>query len=960
MTEGELIRIGVLGPLDIRVGGRPVAAGGRQQQAVLAMLVAARGQVVPVDRIVEQLWDGTPPPRPLVSLQAYISRLRRVLEPRRAPRGTARVLVSEGIGYALRLPDEAVDAWAFEQDLRRVQEMRPMGLSAGAAEVALGILSAAMDRWRGEPYEPFADEPWAQPAIARLAEYRHSAQERITASLLVLGRTGEAVQAAQSLTEADRWRGQAWRLLAVALWAAHRSAEALDALRRHRRNLAEDLGLEPEPALAALEQAILEQRHETLAEELTFGVPPASTAVEKKPDKTDKTDFEVRPAQLPRSPATFSARQDQLAELTRLLDDADGSPLIVVSGAGGVGKTTLVVRWAHQVAGLFPDGQLYADLRGFSPEDAPASPADVLFGFLLALGVPEHRVPPGESERTALFRSVLAGRRMLLVLDNARDSEQVRPLLPGTGGCAVIVTSRSRLGGLVVTDGAATTHLDGFSDAEASDYLRGRLGDADPQARDAIVARCGGLPLALAVVCARAAGMSLTGVAAELAEEEGLDAFAVAGLEHDLRAVFSWSYRRLPEDAAALFRRLALHPGPDVSLPAAVSVTGAGRPRTRALLRLLRDAHLLDERRPNRFTYHDLVGGYAAEMAHRHDTPADRDAVLRRLVEHHLYSAAGAVGLLANPRPDRVGPVPERIEPETFADREAALTWMAGEYDNVLSIAEQCHESWGDGYLGPLVWTLAPYQQDLRFLAEDSFTLARRALKVAERDGEVWWVGFLNYILARGYLRLGRYEQARPYLERTIAVGRATGDTLRLAHGLLATAVSHIGINQVPSREDTVAAYPYALEAREHYRRIAHRNEARVEEANCLLAIAWYHFYQPGGQAETLRMLERSLAVQRDLSDARGTADVLLHLGRFRQATGDPAGAATDFTRALQLYRDMPDLQMEPLICLYSLYLATGDRAAAAPIRAELTGMVKTARYPDVNRLQALLAGAPE
>ncbi|BCY12771.1 BTAD domain-containing putative transcriptional regulator [Actinoplanes sp. L3-i22] len=934
-----MIEIRVLGPVEADVDGTPVPLGGYQQQAVLAMLVAAGGQVVPVDRIVDQLWGDTPPPRPLASLQAYVSRLRRLLEPDRPPRAEARVLVSEGAGYALRLDPESVDAWRVEGILQRVQDLRPQGLSRAGAESALTLLRTAGAIWRGTPFEQFTDEPWARAAVARLAEARVVLEQRIVVCLLVLGRLGEAVPAARALAESEPLRGQAWRLWAVALWAAERSAEALDVLRRHRRHLAEELGLEPEPALAGLERAILEQCHERLATELRFGLPAE-----------DQDPFPVRPAQLPRSPATFAAREPELAELARHADAPDGAPLVVISGVGGVGKTTLAVRWAHQVADRFPDGQLYADLRGYGPEDAPAAPGDVLLGFLGALGVPDHRIPPGVADRTALFRSVLAGRRMLLILDNARDAGQVRPLLPGAAGCAVVVTSRNRLGALLVSDGAPAVHLDGFQDEEARAYLANRLGaeltDAEPAARDAIVAHCGGLPLALAVVCARIAGrpgFTLATVAEELAEEGGLDAY--------LRAVFSWSYRQLPTPAAELFRHLALHPGPDVTLAAAVNVGGS-----RALLHELCDAHLLNERRPGRFAYHDLVRGYAVEQAGLQDSPAVRERVLARLVEHHLYSARNAArAYMSYPRPDRTGEMTPGIVPVEFTGREPALVWMDREYENVMALAEHCRTPALEHYLPWLAWTVLPYQQDIRFQVEDSFTLIEWALEVAERTGDRWWTGFLTYVTGRGHLWLNRYDAAGPYLDRAIAVGRAMDDPLRLAHGLLGKAVAILGMHEAPTREQAEAAYPYGREALENYRRVAHES-ARLEEAAALHPIGWWHFYQPGGRATAFALFAESVEIHLRWHNSMGAASSSMHLGRLHQAAGDIPAAVAAFEKALDLYgTTVGNQRIEPLIGLYLLHREAGDDAAAERARAEALGLLETARYPDLTRLQALL-----
>jgi DNA-binding SARP family transcriptional activator/tetratricopeptide (TPR) repeat protein len=913
-----MIEVCVLGPVEVRAV-EAGASGGYQQQAVLAMLVAAGGRVVPADRIVDQVWGGDPPASATATLQAYISRLRRVLEPDRAPRTAPQILVSEAAGYALRLPPQQVDAWRFERDLARSPDLPP--------HEAVSVLREALALWRGVPYEQFADEEWARSEIARLTELRCAAQERVIAAMLRVGRIAEAVPAAQALADAEPLRGEAWRLLALGLWAAHRSADALDALRRHREHLARDLGLDPEPTLSMLEQAILAQRGEVLQE--AVGTP------------------HLRPAQLPRSAAGFAAREAELGELTRLFTTK--TVLAVISGAGGVGKTTLAVRWAHMVAGRYPDGQLYADLRGFGPEESPASASDVLFGFLTALGLPDHRIPPSVDERVALFRSVLAGRRMLLLLDNAADADQVRPLLPGTPQSAVVVTSRSQLGGLVVAEGAHTLRLDAFDDDEARNYLRGRLGaarvDAEPDARDAIVARCGGLPLALAVVCARAATrstFSLAAIAAELTGEEGLDAFTVTGFKHDLRSVFSWSYRQLPDGAAALFRHLAQHPGAAVSRAAAISVAGD---EARAQLRLLCDAHLLDERSPGRYVYHDLVRAYALEVA-----PPSPETT-RRLVDHYLLSGANAVEVCFPYRqPSRVPPIPDGIRPETFAGPEEAYAWQDAEYDTMLALADLARTE----QLKFFVWVLCPYQQDIRFHLHDSIALARRALRIAERDGDMWWIGFLQYAIGRAYLRLNQIELSLPPLEAAIEVGRATNDPIRLAHGLLSVATGIIGVHEVPTQEQTIRAYPYAVEALAAYRRMG-GSFGRVEEANALHPIAWYHFYRPDGREKARRLLQESIDINVRFDQHHGAANAWMHLARFHAATGDPATAVTAFEEALRLFGDMQDLRIEPLIGLYTTHLAAGDEAAANRARREAMSLLETARYPDIERLEAIL-----
>lgn len=916
-----MMRVCVLGPVEVRASGENVSLGGDRQQAVLAILVAARGQVVSADRLAEQVWNGAPPARAGAGLQVYVSRLRRLLEPERLSRSQAGVLVTEGGGYALRLPAAAVDAWIFEQELHQAAD-----LPAGRA---LELLESALQRWRGQAYEQFADEPWARGEIARLHEARSVARERLVMALLRLGRTADAVLAARALAEAEPLRGEAWRLLALGLWASHRSADALEVLRAHHIRLGDELGLDPEPELAALERSILEQRSGALIE--VIGSPGAV----------------VRPAQLPRAGAVFSGRSAELAELERTFGTPVEAPLAVIAGGGGVGKTTVALHWAHRMADRYPDGQLYADLRGFGPEDAPANPLDVLFAFLTALGVPEHRVPPSRDERVALYRSVLAGRRMLLVLDNARDAAQVRPLLPGARGCAVIVTGRGGLAGLVVAEGAHLIRLDAFGAQEAREYLRTRLGssaDVDPVALDAVVFHCGGLPLALAVVGARAARYSLAAVAAELAEEQGLDAFSLPGDTNDPRSVFSWSYRHLPGDAAELFRQLALHPGPYVTLDAATAVAGGDRRRTHRLLRHLNDAHLIVESMPGRFVYHDLLRAYA------HELPGDQRQTLDRLIWHHLYATANAAKQQHPLRqPVVVGQPPPEMSAPAFADQETALSWLEAEYDNIVALI-----SLRPDLFGRFVWALGPFQQDVRYQLDDSITLILQALPEAEREDDQWWIGYLNFMAARAYLRRDQAEEARPHLLKAIAVGRATGDLVRLAHGLMAYAMTITPVNAVPTAEQAAAAFPYVTEARDTYRKLA-TEYAASEEANTLGTIGWHHYYQPGGRDMAFQLMHEAVEVRQRWSDSHAEANARMELGRLLLLDDQVQRATSEFRQALELVGDRRVLRIEPLVGLYQCHVQAGDESAAQQARDEALSLLQAAHYPDIERITTIL-----
>jgi DNA-binding SARP family transcriptional activator len=610
----------MLGPLRVRTarGWVPIAA--EQQRTVLAVLLVEAGRAVSTVRLVDAVWGPRPPSRAVNTVQAYVMRLRRLLGGDLGSDLGGDIVLTRDRGYELAVDGDHVDAVVFE---RMVSAAR-RDLADGQAASAEARLSAALDLWRGPV---LADVPAVECLTWRadqLEQIQLAAQEQHMAALLALDRSAEAVEVLHRLVDAAPLREQRWALLVRALDRCGRRAEALDAFQRARRVLRDELGLEPGPELRELQRAIL---------------------------SSDPSAHSVRPAQLPSDTAGFVGRVEHLARLDDLVRDDPGrspSPVVsVVSGAAGTGKTALAVHWAHGVRDRFPDGQLYLNLRGYASE-TPVRPLEALGRVLAALGVAAEQIPSDVEEASALYRSLLADRRVLVLLDNARDPEQVRPLLPGGAGCLTLVTSRDRLGGLVARDGASGLVVGVLDDREARAVLTRLLGparvDAEPEATAEVVRLCGNLPLALRIAAARLSerpDAPVAELAGLLAGDRlgGLDVYGDTDPGVAVRAAFDLSYRGQPADARRLFRLLGLAPGADVTAATAGALAGQDAVTTLRTLDRLASANLIAESAPGRYAVHDLLREYAAERAAAEESPAERAAALDRLYARYLAHA---------------------------------------------------------------------------------------------------------------------------------------------------------------------------------------------------------------------------------------------------------------------------------------------------------------------------------
>ncbi|MFB9521298.1 BTAD domain-containing putative transcriptional regulator [Streptomyces cremeus] len=1007
---GQELDFGLLGPLVVRRAGAVLDPGRRRQRLLLIRLLLADGRAVAPQVLCEELWPQQPARSAggaVNSLHAHVSKLRAVLEPPQLRgSGPFELLVTEPLGYALRVPPESRDSARFERSLAQARRRLDRGEPERAAEEA----ETALGLWRGTAFADAAHHLFVAQETARLEELRQAARELRATALLLLGRNAEALDAARELTTEHPLRETGWALLLRALYRAGRHPEALQRYTELRRHLADELGLEPGPALRALHQGILhhdlppllpageptgcgttaapgtlcapgagtERRRDpieragtgsgigvrgtaeaaapssptatgpTITDPATTdpatGVPAAPPEAPRTPAPEEETapPPPARPAQLPRSLPVFAGRDTEGAWLSAVSgapgrSGAPAAPVVVISGTPGVGKTTFAVHHAHRVAPSFPDGQLFANLCGFHPHAPAVDPGAVLHGFLTALGVPAQRIPEDTPARSTLFRSLLANRRVLLVLDNARDEQQVRPLLPAGAGCLTLVTSRNRLPGLIAADGARPLTLPLPSPAEARQALERRLGSerlaAEPTATTELIELCGRLPLALAVVAARAEldpAFPLHAVVDDLRHTPGdLDAFTGFDSSTDVRAVFSWSYRALDDHAARLFRLLALHPGPHITAPAAASLLGLPVAGTRRALAALVGSCLVEQPLPGRYGLHDLLRSYAGELTRLHDTAQDRRQATLRVLDHYLFTAHRANQLLKQDTTaelDLGAPQPG-VVPEEFTDVQQASGWFAAE-QRVLADLLHCAVTQDlDRHTTGLAWSLKEHLQRQEFWPEAVAALTP-ALTVARRRGDLLEEGRCLRHLGSIHGYLGHQDEALRHLRRATAIFEqldATGEQAR-AHYVMACALFLFG-----RTEEAVTFSERGLEL----------SRATGEElwlAECLLELAWFHSnlghlekslrYSEEGIAlfqrldapwqlaqgwdivgHTLRALgryEESAATYRraslafeELGDHRNAIGTLMRLGDTRLAQGDRDGARADWVKAL-------------------------------------------------------------
>jgi len=937
----------LLGPLEVRTGDHPVDLGTTKQRVVLAVLLNDVGTPVAVDTLIDRVWEDDPPAGARNVLYAHLSRIRRLL----TEAGTGAHLVRGPAGYALLVEPDLVDQHRFRT---LVERARAAGLPAARRG---DLLAEALAVWHGEPLSGLPGR-WVLRLREALVRQRLDAAVAWAQVELRLGRHAALIDALRVLVAEHPIVEPLTAVLMQALHAAGRGAEALDCYQQTRRRLVEELGADPGRDLREVYQRILRG-------DRPAPVPPRAGPARARP----VLDGPTVPAQLPLDGSGFTGRAGYLRRLDALLPAGDAPAgtavtIAAIVGTAGVGKSTLALHWAHRIAARYPDGQLYLNLRGFDPRGAVMPAAEAVRWLLDALSVPPGRVPYGLDAQAALYRSLLADKRVLVVLDNARDAEQVRPLLPGSPGCLVVVTSRNQLPSLVAAQGAHPLTLDVPGTDETLDLLAARVGAvrvrAEPQAARDIVDRCARLPLAVAIVAARAAthpDFPLSDLAADLGGHGvRLDAFAAGDPATDVRAVFSWSCATLSPPAARLFRLLGLHPGPDVG-PAAVASLAAVTPaRAGQLLAQLAGAHLVTQPDPGRYALHDLLRAYAIELAGGPDAPGRRRAATGRLLDHYLHTGHAAALRLNPQREPLVLPVARAgVRPEPIADRAGALAWFAAQRPVLLAAIALAAGTGADTHAWQLAWTLTTYF-DRRGSWHDWVGTQQQALAATQRLGDPVAQAHVHRGLGLACARLGQDDEAFRHYRHALALYRRLGDPVGQAH-------THNNLGWLSGRHGRHrTALRHARCALDLYRQAGHQ----VGQAGALNAIGWYHGLL-GDHRAALGHCQRALGVLQEIGDGRGEAATWDSLGHAHHHLGDHAQAQACYHRALELFREAGDRHNEAatLIHLGDAYLAAGQpgrtrqawlgaaeifdelgHAGAQEVRLRLAGLDATTAVP--------------
>lgn len=871
----------LLGPFEVLVDGVAQPLGSANQRLVLASLLLEANQVVPTGRLISMIWGETPPTSARTIVQGCVSHIRRLLATRTAHPEQPE-LVTRAPGYLLRVAARRVDLHRARALIDQAQGLE--------LEERSRVLATALNLWHGSMLSDLPDSPLCRTTAPHVDELRLAAVEERVAADLELGRHGQLVLELPALVDQFPLRERLTGQLMLAHYRCGHRAQAQNRFHALRGRLSHELGIDPGPELRDLYQRMLRDDDALLS------------ARQRREEATHRRPV---PAELPPAPAGFVGRREEIAALDEMLARCEpGSPssLAAITGTAGVGKSALAASWAHQVAAWFPDGQLYVSLRGFDPERPPLSPGEALTSILKTLGMAPDAIPVDLDDRTALYRSMLAERKAVLLLDNARDSEQVRPLLPGNSASIVLVTSRRRLDGLVVRGSARIFPLDTLPVPAAVELLdqAGIPGKAaaEPAATAELATLCGGLPLALRIAAARVLANPARGVADlvdELADERNrLRVLDTDDVETSVRGAFDVSYRNLSDPLAHTFRLLGLIPGTTFTAHAVAALCDTDPTQARYWLRTLARAHLVTEPEPDRFSMHDLLRVYAREVTSTSDGTRgigkpEEQAAARRLLRYYLSVSDHARRYLRPPRDDldfRAASVGAR---PSIQNRAEALGWFDAEWPNLVAAVRRGYDVGTHDLVWPLVRMQFNYLM-VRCPWEDwtsIYTVGLAAARAVEdTEGEV--------VMAAGvgvaYSRSGRSELALEHYRQSFRAAEHTGNAswLAMARVNLASVLIRLGDYEQARRHCEAALDGHRCQQDRYFGAGALNNLAQIEQAVGNLDLA-------------LTYLRESESLYREVDDLETLAMVLNNCGEVHIDLGRVEEGERYHTEALEV-----------------------------------------------------------
>ncbi|MET7861473.1 BTAD domain-containing putative transcriptional regulator [Streptomyces sp. NPDC005318] len=798
MDDGspQLLRFEVLGPLRAWRGGTPLELGPVKRQAVLAALLLRQGAAVSHERLLDAVWGEEPPAGGHKVLPTHVNSLRRVLDPAGTP--PTESVIRSGKGWYRFVVDQ-VRLDPADLDERGDEALRTV--ASGDLATAADQLSATMGLFRGEPLAGLPG-PFAQNERQRLEERRRTLRLERLKCLILLGRFGDALDDLNGLSASDRYDEPLTALRMRAMYGCGRQAEALRAYEDMRVRLRDELGADPGEELRRVHEAVLHQD-----DALLLRPPPPVISTPRE---------SAVPAELPHDTPGFAGRTGELDRLHSLLAPArvQGTANTVVisaiGGAAGIGKTALAVHWAHQVRDRFPDGQLYVNLHGFDHDRQPLEPGEALELLLRSLGLAASEIPPHHDAQGRVFRTLLADRRMLVLLDNAASADQVRPLLPSGPTCCVLVTSRNRLGDLVAHDGAHALSLDLLQLDESRALLSRALGtervDDDKHAVDELIRLCGSLPLALRVAAARLAGdpaLRTADLVAEMTEGNKLEALEPDGdANSPLRTALSVSYRVLSPGARRLFRLLGLFPGAEFTTEVAGALLDTPLPQGRRLIGALTSAHLIEPATAGRYRFHDLLREYAQECALMEETAPDREAALERLLIWYLHATRTAAG------PGLFPELPDSLRAGRHTGMPSAIApgqWLDAERANLLAVINHA----ADHGPRPIAWHLASalFSHFWIHLPRKTWqTTAQTALDAAETESDLFGQAAMHSSLAAARWDRGHVRQAMEHATRAVGISRELGWATGEAAGVGLRGFAYWSMARLDSAHDDFTA----------------------------------------------------------------------------------------------------------------------------------------------------------